>query len=68
MSQAHRVIIARSGPTVTESLRLSQAVLAGMLNTSVSTVRKGEIGDEKSSGPSSKLLDLIERKGPEAVL
>lgn len=51
-----------------ESLRLSQSVLAAVLNTSVSTVRKWEIGDKKPSGPSSKLLDLIERKGLEAVL
>lgn len=51
-----------------ESLHLSQSVLAAVLNTSVSTVRKWEIGDKKPSGPSSKLLDLIERKGLEAVL
>ena len=51
-----------------ESLRLSQSVLAAVLDTSVSTVRKWEIGDKKPSGPSSKLLDLIERKGLEAVL
>lgn len=51
-----------------ENLRLSQSVLAAVLNTSVSTVRKWEIGDKKPSGPSSKLLDLIERKGLEAVL
>lgn len=51
-----------------ESLHLSQSVLAAVLNTSVSTVRKWEIGDKRPSGPSSKLLDLIERKGLEAVL
>lgn len=51
-----------------ESLQLSQSVLAAVLNTSVSTVRKWEIGDKRPSGPSSKLLDLIERKGLEAVL
>ncbi len=49
-------------------LRLSQAVLASILNTSVSTVRKWEVGDKKPSGPSQKLLGLIERKGLEAVL
>lgn len=49
-------------------LRLSQAVLASVLNTSLSTVRKWELGDKKPSGPSLKLLDLIERKGLEAVL
>ena len=30
-----------------ESLHLSQAVLASLLNTSLSTVRKCEIGDEE---------------------
>jgi len=47
---------------------LSQAVLAGVLNTSVSTVRKWEQGDKRPSGPSLKLLHLMERKGLEAVL
>ncbi|WP_038212476.1 DNA-binding transcriptional regulator [Xenophilus azovorans] len=49
-------------------LKLSQAVLAGVLNTSVSTVRKWEQGDKQPSGPSLKLLHLLERKGLEAVL
>ncbi|MFZ5557367.1 MAG: helix-turn-helix domain-containing protein, partial [Pseudomonadota bacterium] len=35
-----------------ERLHLSQAVLASVLNTSVSTVRKWEVGDKKPSGPS----------------
>jgi putative transcriptional regulator len=47
---------------------LSQAVLAAALNTSSSTVRKWEIGDKRPSGPSQKLLNLIDRKGLEAVL
>jgi putative transcriptional regulator len=51
-----------------ERLRLSQAVLASVLNTSASTVRKWEAGDKRPSGPSQKLLDIIERKGLEAVL
>ncbi len=51
-----------------QSFHLSQAVLASVLNTSVSTVRKWEVGDKKPSGPSQKLLNLIERKGLEAVL
>lgn len=49
-------------------LHLSQAVLASVLNTSASTVRKWEVGDKRPSGPSQKLLDLIDRKGLEAVL
>lgn len=51
-----------------KELHLSQAVLAAVLNTSVSTVRKWEVGDKKPSGPSLKLLNLIERKGLEAVI
>ncbi|ALS66643.1 transcriptional regulator [Pandoraea apista] len=47
---------------------LSQAVLAAALNTSPSTVCKWEIGDKRPSGPSQKLLNLIDRKGLEAVL
>ena len=49
-------------------LKLSQAVLAAVLNTSLSTVRKWEGGEKHPSGPSSKLLSLLERKGLEAVL
>ncbi len=51
-----------------ESANLSQAVFAAVLNASISTVQKWEIGDKKPSGPSLKLLSLIERKGLEAVL
>lgn len=51
-----------------ERLHLSQAVLASVLNISASTVRKWEIGDKRPSGPSQKLLDLLERKGLEAVI
>lgn len=51
-----------------ESLKLSQAVLAAVLNTSLSTIRKWEVGDKHPSGPSLKLLNLLERKGLEAVL
>ncbi len=51
-----------------EHLKLSQTVLASLLNTSPSTVRKWEIGEKHPSGPSLKLLDLLERKGLEAVL
>ncbi len=51
-----------------DRLQLSQAVLAAVLNTSVSTVRKWEVGDKRPSGPSQRLLDIIDRKGLEAVL
>ncbi len=51
-----------------EGVHLSQAVFAAVLNTSLSTVQKWEVGDKRPSGPSLKLLNLIERKGLEAVL
>lgn len=48
--------------------KLSQAVLAAVLNISLSTVRQWEIGDKHPSGPSLKLLDLLERKGLESLI
>ena len=48
--------------------KLSQAVLALMLNTSLSTVRQWEIGEKRPSGPSLKLLNLLDRKGLEALI
>jgi putative transcriptional regulator len=51
-----------------ERLHLSQAVLASVLDTGTSTVRKWGVGDKRLSGPSQKLLDIIERKGLEALL
>jgi len=47
--------------------KLSQAVLAMVLNTSISTVRQWEIGERHPSGPSRKLLDILERKGLDGV-
>jgi putative transcriptional regulator len=49
-------------------LHVSQAVLAAVLNTSVSTVQKWEIGEKRPGGTAMKLLHLIERKGLDAVL
>ena len=43
--------------------RVSQAVFAAILNTSISTVQKWEIGEKRPSGPSLKLLNVIQRKG-----
>ncbi len=51
-----------------ERHRISQAVLATVLNTSVSTIRQWEIGAKQPSGPSLKLLDLLDRKGLEALI
>ena len=51
-----------------ERHRISQAVLASLLNTSLSTVRQWEIGAKHPSGPSLKLLDLLDRKGLDALI
>jgi putative transcriptional regulator len=48
--------------------RLSQAVFASVLNTSLSTVRQWEIGDKHPSGPSLKLLSLLDKKGLEVLI
>lgn len=48
--------------------QLSQAVLASLLNTSLSAVRHWELGDKHPSGPSQKLLSLLERKGLDALI
>ena len=51
-----------------ERVQLSQAVFASVLGTSISTVQKWEVGANRPSGPSLRLLDIIGRKGLEAVL
>jgi len=47
--------------------KASQAVFAAYLNTSPSTVQKWERGNKKPNGPSLKLLNLVDRKGLEAL-
>lgn len=47
--------------------KASQAVFAAYLNTSPSTVQKWEQGKKRPRGASLKLLDLVERKGIEAL-
>ncbi len=46
---------------------VSQAVLALYLNTSVSTVQQWERGDKHPRGIALKMLNLISRKGLEAI-
>ena len=48
--------------------RISQAVLATVLNTSLSTVQKWEIGEKHPGGPSLKLLSILDRKGLEPLI
>ena len=49
-------------------LKFSQPVLAQILHTTASTVRKWEHGDTRPAGPALKLLNLIADKGLEVVL
>ena len=48
--------------------KISQAVLASLLNTSTSAVRQWETGSKHPSGPSQKLLYLLDHKGLEALI
>ena len=63
-----RALSARQVRAIRSRARMSQAAFAAVLNTSVSTVQKWEIGDKRPSGPSLKLLDVIDRKGIEALV
>ena len=54
--------------TMRERYRISQAVLASLLNTSLSAVQKWEIGEKHPGGPSLKLLNILDRKGLEGVM
>ena len=42
---------------------VSQAVFAALLNTSVSTVQKWEIGQKRPTGTALKLLHLVQKNG-----
>jgi putative transcriptional regulator len=52
---------------IRESSNVSQAVFAAMLNTSVSTIQKWEIGQKKPTGTALKLLHLVQKRGLEIV-
>jgi len=54
--------------SIRKRLKLSQAALASIFNISPSTVQKWEGGNKKPAGASRKLLDLIERKGVDALM
>jgi len=49
-------------------IKVSQPVLAVLIGTSASTVRAWETGQKNPGGPSCKLLDILNRKGIEALL
>lgn len=48
---------------IREMSHVSQAVFAAMLNTSVSTIQKWEIGQKRPTGTALKLLHLVQTKG-----
>ncbi len=52
---------------IREASRVSQAVFARLLNTSLSTVQKWEIGQKKPTGTALKLLHLVQQRGLEIV-
>ncbi|HEY4745429.1 MAG TPA: helix-turn-helix domain-containing protein [Desulfuromonadaceae bacterium] len=54
--------------TLRDRYHISQAVLASILNTSLSTIQKWEIGEKHPGGPSLKLLNILDRKGIEALV
>ena len=51
-----------------EKSHVSQAVFAALLNTSVSTVQKWEIGQKRPTGTALKLLHLVQKRGLEVVI
>ena len=52
---------------IREDMHVSQAVFAALLNTSLSTVQKWEIGQKRPTGTALKLLHLVQKKGLEVV-
>ena len=56
------------GFLIRKKFKLSQAALASIFNISPSTVRKWEQGNKKPAGASKKLLNIVERKGLEALI
>jgi putative transcriptional regulator len=54
--------------TLRENAHLSQAALARYLNLTVGYISQIERGTKRPSGPALVLLDLIRRKGIEAIL
>ena len=54
--------------SIRKKLKLSQAALASIFNISLSTVQKWEQGQKQPTGASKKLLDIVERKGLNALI
>ena len=54
--------------SIRKKFKLSQAALATIFNISPSTVKNWEQGNKKPAGAATKLLDIIERKGLDALI
>ena len=52
---------------IRDKAQMSQPKFADLLNVGASTVAQWEQGRKKPSGPSMRLLDLIDRKGVEVL-
>jgi putative transcriptional regulator len=53
---------------IREAANVSQAVFASILNTSLSTVQKWEIGNKRPTGTALKLLHLARERGLDAII
>jgi putative transcriptional regulator len=53
---------------IRENANVSQAVFAAILNTSLSTIQKWEIGQKRPTGTALKLLHLVKERGLDAVM
>ena len=62
-----RALSARQIRAFRARTRMSQAMFSAVLNTSTSTVQKWEIGAKRPSGPSLKLLNVIDTKGVDVL-
>ena len=67
VSAAGRAFVAQKIRKIRVQSRVSQAVFAALLNTSVSTVQKWEIGQRRPTGTALKLLHLVQKRGLEVV-
>jgi putative transcriptional regulator len=53
---------------IREESNVSQAVFAAILNTSLSTVQKWEIGQKRPAGTALKLLHLVKERGIDLII
>ena len=62
-----RTFAAKDVKAIRKKTRMSQAVFAAFLNVGSNTIAQWEQGNRSPSGPSVRLLDVIDRKGIEAI-